>query len=265
MNKLYATAVLLLLLVASGKPGLAQRVEGDSLKNEDVIQLTKLGLGKEVIIAKVRQAPSVEFDLGVAGLGALKKSGVHEDVIKSMLDRDTGMAVAPSPAGLSWPAGMRGPVSKSAPKLTTKNGMVPLRESPGRWTSTGFGAFTFFFLDVPGHSSNVQIRDRRPGILIQNDHSPENFFFLVKLDSNPEDNTRSVKMGSAKRAIKTIFKGGRPTFPDPDYTVAYEAKAEQAGTWRITPKGELPPGQYGVLDNGYFNGEVVAVFDFSVQ
>src|SRR6516165_10511402 len=61
------------------------------LTNQDVIEMTKLGLSDDVIIAKIRQAyeagtDAVSFDTSVDGLKALKAANVSESIIKVMIN-----------------------------------------------------------------------------------------------------------------------------------------------------------------------------------
>ena len=81
--------------------------EGGTLRqrftNQDVIEMTKLGLSDDVIIAKIRQAyeagtDAVSFDTSVDGLKSLKAANVPDSVIKVMIN--------PAPAAATVVAGM---------------------------------------------------------------------------------------------------------------------------------------------------------------
>src|SRR5690242_496758 len=59
--------------------------------NLDVVEMAKLGLSDDVIIAKIRQAyeagaESVSFDTSVDGLKSLKAANVPDSVIKVMIN-----------------------------------------------------------------------------------------------------------------------------------------------------------------------------------
>lgn len=58
----------------------------DTLTNADIIQLTKIGLNKAIIITKIKASKS-NFDLSVAGLSDLKQNGVDEEVIQFLLSK----------------------------------------------------------------------------------------------------------------------------------------------------------------------------------
>ncbi len=35
--------------------------------------------------------------------------------------------------------------------------------------------------------------------------------------------------------------------PDPDWTIPFDAEQESPGVWRIAPKADLKPGEYGLF------------------
>lgn len=57
------------------------------LTNKDVVDLVKLDLGDDVVVAKIRQAPREELDVSTAALGELKQAGVSKAVIQAMIAR----------------------------------------------------------------------------------------------------------------------------------------------------------------------------------
>lgn len=66
------------------------------LTNDDVIKLANIGIGDDAVIAKVRQAGTVDFKLDTDDLVKLKNAGVSGKIIAAMLDRAT-KAAAPTP------------------------------------------------------------------------------------------------------------------------------------------------------------------------
>jgi hypothetical protein len=57
------------------------------LTNADVLSLVKVGLGEELIAAKIKQVKAVAFDLSTDGLVALRNGGVPNTVIEAMMRR----------------------------------------------------------------------------------------------------------------------------------------------------------------------------------
>jgi hypothetical protein len=66
-----------------------------SFTNQDVVKLVAAHLSDTLIIAKIREAPRVEFALETDELVALQKAGVSEKIIQAMLERKSGSAWSP--------------------------------------------------------------------------------------------------------------------------------------------------------------------------
>lgn len=60
-----------------------------ALTNADVVSLVKVGLGDDLITAKIKSAPAVAFDVSTEGLVALKKGAVSNAVIDAIMKRAT--------------------------------------------------------------------------------------------------------------------------------------------------------------------------------
>jgi hypothetical protein len=99
------------------------------ITNGDVITLAKAGLGDEIVVAKIQQAPAEVLDVSVDSLIQLKKEGLSKPIIDAMIKRagqrgeaqgqGSGTSVnapAADPRSSSKPDG------QSAPTLVTKPG-----------------------------------------------------------------------------------------------------------------------------------------------
>jgi hypothetical protein len=62
------------------------------LTNEEVVRLTRAGLEPDLIVAKIKQAPSESFDVSTDALIALRKQRVNKEVIAAILQRASGRA-----------------------------------------------------------------------------------------------------------------------------------------------------------------------------
>jgi hypothetical protein len=60
---------------------------GQVLTNEELVKLVGLDLGDEIVIAKIKNAPSVKLDVSTNALVALKKANVGSAVIAAMIER----------------------------------------------------------------------------------------------------------------------------------------------------------------------------------
>jgi hypothetical protein len=47
---------------------------------------------------------------------------------------------------------------------------------------------------------------------------------------------------------RSAFTAGAGVRPDEDWVVAYSASEEEKGIWKMTPKIDLEPGEYGLFD-----------------
>src|SRR5262249_48390626 len=84
----FATIVTCLLIISSSL--VAQNKE--TLTNKSVVDLTKAGLSKDVIISQINSS-DCKFDVTTNSLIALKKDGVQDDVINAMITKTNGKPV----------------------------------------------------------------------------------------------------------------------------------------------------------------------------
>ena len=227
-RSMVGTAMVVILMAA----GAAWAVEDEKpLRNADVIQLTKAGLGDAVIIAKINSARDVEFDLATDELVRLKEAGVSRDVITAMIGR-TGQAI--SGAG---PAGPKVVLfaSGSQTELTPVDGEVKTIVAP----FVGRRRFVVFS-EV---AAKVRTKDRRPSLLLASERDPRKGWWFVKLDQDkdPEDMDRSIDVESPG-----MWGGTLSSSPDDDSVVDHNVVEETPGHWRFTPRKDLKPGEYGL-------------------
>jgi len=221
--------VMVVILMAAG----AAWAVGDEkpLRNADVIQLTKAGLGDAVIIAKINSVRDVEFDLATDELVRLREAGVSKDVITAMIGR-TGQATSSAE-----PTGPKVVLfaSGSQTDLTPVDGDVKTIVAP----FVGMRRFVVFS-EV---AAKVRTKDRRPSLLLASDRDPRKGWWLVKLDQDkdPEDMDRSIDVESPG-----MWGGVLSSSPDEDSVVNHDVVEEKPGLWRFTPRKDLKPGEYGL-------------------
>jgi hypothetical protein len=218
-----------------------------AMTNADVIKLCKSGLGEAVIVAKIRQAPQVRFDLETDDLVKLKQEKVSDAIVSAMLNRSSQTTtettvVAPGFGVLTMPAGG----TRIEVRLAAKEGDFDLKPLAGSLSSTFAYVKMLHFMNYPGLSAKLRIRDRRPSVLIAADSDPRNRYFVVKTEVNDKDNDRSVKIGSGG-----MFRNRGYDQPDEDWTVEYQANEEKPGLWRLVLRGDLEAGgEYGIYHDG---------------
>jgi hypothetical protein len=110
-----AGLIFVALLSLSGQE--QQQSPPGSLTIEEVLQESTAGVAEELIVAKVKRNAKA-FDLNSDEIGALKKSGVSETVIKYLLDPSLPYS-PPVPAGPSIPSKFPpDPVAEKVPPET---------------------------------------------------------------------------------------------------------------------------------------------------
>ena len=219
--------------------------------NQDIIEMAKLGLSDEVIIAKIRQAyeagaDAVSFDTSVGGLRSLKAASVPDSVIKVMINP------APPPAPVIAGAS---PISVD-PNLPPPEVGVYWRDQ-GKFmriqgqavtnTKTGVKAGSFFSnglrnqhwdATIEGHTSKNVVRDRRPIFyLYVPDGDDSSDYVLIKL--NKKSDHREFQIGS--------FGGitGGKSGVQKDKEVPFRAEHIGIRMYKITLLDQgLTPGEY---------------------
>ncbi len=229
------------------------------LSNDAVIAMVQGGLDKEVVIAKIRQVSQVSFQLEVDDLLELKKASVPQEVISAMLDRSSaspwGHSSIPSAStpgaigGDPW-AGAREDLGIEFIKvaLLMPSGATPIKLLRGEMTSSGFLAYRLQFMDYPGLKARARTTERRPTLLVRS-ASPVTggHYFFAKLEADEDDGIRSLKVSSARNRLKATFGGSDRSYlePDHDWVVEFDVVEESPETWRVTPRVDLEPGEYG--------------------
>ncbi|HTS58226.1 MAG TPA: hypothetical protein VMH03_11795 [Terriglobales bacterium] len=221
------------------------------LTNLDVIEMTKLGLSDDVIIAKIRQAyetgtDAVSFDTSVDGLKALKAANVSESIIKVMINP------APPPAAIvaganpmtidpSLPPPEVGVYWRDEGKFLLLQGqMVTNTKAGGKAGSL----FTYGLRNqhwdatIEGPTSKNVVRDRNPVFyLYVPEGTDSSDYVLLKL--NKKDNRREFQVGS--------FGGvsGGKSGVQKDKEIPFHAEHLGIRVYKLTLENDLKPGEYG--------------------
>jgi hypothetical protein len=217
-----------------------------TLTNEDIIKLSKVGLGDEAITAKIRQSGGGGGRRAPPELAKLKSAGVSGTVIAAMLDRSSGGSSGGGEA--ATPA-------TGAVKLVAGGKTTALTSEVGDSSSTYVYVTVLYWMNFPSLHATHRTTDRSPSFLIAADRDPRSRYYVVRLDANDEDGDRSLKMG---RSGAFSYKAG--TVPDSDWTFPFDAVEEKHGVWKATLKKSLPPGEYGV-----YVVQAGELFDFGVD
>jgi hypothetical protein len=238
---------------ANTTPTSVSKPTPSAITNEDVIKLAKLGFGDDVIIAKIQGAAFVSFKLETDDLVALKESGVSQPIIAAMIKKASSPSsgtIIDTPMGAVAAPG----ADDILVRLVTKDKTIDLTSIAGHIGTTWAFFTVLSYMDYPNIKAEVRIGDLKPFILIQTRKSPQGRFYLVYCKPNKDNNNRSVKMGKSGMYTASDFGA-----PDGDWTVPFEVKQLQPGLWRMDPKNNLKPGEYGVW------GPSSELYDFGVD
>lgn len=224
----------------------ASAAEEAPLTNADVVKLANLGIGDAAVIAKIRQAPAVAFNLETDALGKLKAAGVNGPVIVAMLDRaaaDKGGAGADgfSKATVQEPEYL-GNFCWRDPKT---GDLKPLERQTAtsrvRVRAMGFGGGEGF-MEITGEQSPMRFGEGQAldfVVLVssQND-DPQRLFQLFALDSGDGKRRMSVaKVGSMGLTSRSSMS---------DSQIPVKAIRFGRSSFLITPADSLAPGEYAL-------------------
>lgn len=265
MNKL-----VLALLLGVASLGWTQQLS-HRLTNQDIIDMTALGLSDDVIITKIRSAAKPEdlaFDTSTEGLKKLKAGNVSDAVLKVMINpapaapAPTPSVVAPAPAAVA-PAPAAVAPSPGAPASVASDPNLPPAEVGVYWkdgytfvrvegeivsqAKVGGRAGSMFTYGmraehwdayVNGPTSKNRVKERRPMFYFYvPDGGSASDFVLVKLEK--KGNRREFQIGS--------FGGvtGGKSGVKRNKEVGYKAEHVAVRTYRVTLEDDLKPGEYG--------------------
>jgi hypothetical protein len=248
VRALLALAVGVALLCAAP---LAVAQDGP-LTNADVVKLVKLDLGDDVVVAKIKGAPAVKFDTGADALASLKQEGVSKAVITAMVERSS----APAPAAVAMPVA-------SGPGVANVTLRVAGQDLPIQMVEGSMISFVAPFvghrrvMQFDGLRADARVRDRRPSVTAAVPTDPSKRWWFVKLDQDDDDKDRSIDVESPG-----LWGGKMSAKPDEDVQVPYDAVQEQPGLWRLTPRKDLKPGEYGFYTS---DGERGFLYGFGID
>jgi hypothetical protein len=192
----------------------------DELTNARVVQMSKLGLGDEIIIAKIKTGQS-RFELADQDLMALKQAGVSDKVVAAMLDsavvRTARVYAEGKPMELH---------SLAQAKIG------------GRWARLATAGLKSakWKAYLQGHSADV-VLGSNPNIELElpADDSPDNYL-LVRLDQ--KEDRRELEVGSSGGAV------GAKTGIQAEAIVATASSPAGRSRFRLAPTQPLAGGEY---------------------
>jgi len=271
-----AAALAALLLIAS--PGFAE-----TLTNDQVVQLSRAGLGADAIVAKIRTSDT-SFDVSTDAMVALKGLGVSDAVIAAMVtsaaggggpvfafdQSDSADPAAPHAAGVylleSAPAPRMqrlDPTLADDTKVSSILGwMLTYGAMPLKVTAVLDNPTARFRADTPRPTFYFYFNQPGSGLY-------RNGIGTMRLDGPTPAQFTLVHfqiVGGARQALIQQVGVGRPITGGVDSVrVAFGSAEVAPGVFRVTPDAELAPGEYAfvVTPADGDNDAQTRYFDFS--
>lgn len=247
------------------------QVKADTLTNQKIIQLTKIGLAPSIIINKIKTSINL-FDVSTNSLIDLSNNKVSTDVINEMM-RVSNVINENTQTNSSDPSAMH----KQGIYLYNANDAAnPLQKiDPGIVTGYhssggGYGGFggSSEMADLSGSESMMKINEKNPVFYFYFDKNTSNRgadwfevsspkeFILVKLEV--KKGNRFFKVGSTSYAY--VSDNSKSGIPQKDQ-IPFEYVLVSEGIYKITLKSAFKKGEYCFV----FGANTRKVFDFGVQ
>lgn len=268
------------------QPSLSQAAQPvELLDNETIVSLVGVGLGPEAIVAKI-EASRGSYDTSTNALIRLKRAGVPDSVIAAMVNRSKSPVLSNAVTDNSNP----NPLAPHAPGIYILDSAGAGRmiridatisnqlKTSNLWgyALTGGLASMKMKAVIPNARARVHASDRKPvfyfyfnqsgplasltefsSSFTANATSP-NEFSLVRFDTKKDRREAAVSSFN-------ILSGAKSGVSD-KARVAFSYQDVAPGVFKVTPDGELAPGEYGFLYSiGAQAGSTARIFDFSVR
>jgi hypothetical protein len=218
------------------------------LTNQDIMDMTAMGLSDEVIIAKIRSATggdATKFDTSVEGLKSLKAAKVSDEVIKVMLNPappavpvvvaasaiSTDPNLPPPEVGVYW---------KDGPTFLLLQGMTLSQAKVGGRAGSFFTngmRSEHWDATVLGSTSKNRVKDRRPIFYFYvPDGDTAADYVLIKLERKSDH--REFQVGSFGGVT-----GGKAGVKK-DKELPFRADHVGIRVYKVSFESDLKPGEY---------------------
>lgn len=235
-------------------------VWAETLNNDGVIQLHKLGLGDSVIVEKIKGS-TCQFDTSIGALKALKDAGLSDSIIQAMIA--AGGSSSGSPAAASGdPNDPAAPHESGIWLYETVDGkprMTQMRPSPidevktGSGFGVGWGGAARTRAVLSGLHASMQLAESQPVFYFYFDKEAEGLssagssattpddFSLAVMDLHKDRQERRLEIG------KYTMGGARIGLNKKDIQPLNAEKVADR-VYKVTPVNSLKPGEYAFVD-----------------
>lgn len=273
--------VALVLVVLSGAvSGVSSQGVQKVLTNSDVLQLVKMGMSPEIVLAAIRGAGKTEFDVSAQGLLSLKQAGVPDAVVMAMMN--TGLSHNPDDVATPRHPGIYIDVGETKPTLIP---LEPAVFSQGK--SGGFlkSALTYGIAKmkwkavVRSQRANLRTRNGQPTFYFYFENrtvglAPGVFSMLLGGATSPNEFVLAkvtVKKDSRELVVGEMGAFGGSSGARSEDTVEFSVERLSPGAYRVRPTRPLFVGEYcffyggGGSSMGMGGPSMQRIFDFGVD
>lgn len=128
MNLFLSHKILLIFFAFAAFQSIAaQTIVVEILTNEDIVLMSQNSLANDLIVGKIKESKAT-FDVSVAGLVALKKANVSDEVVAAMMEKSRALRDQTAAATNVQTAGNAQPIIESVPTVV-KNPLEALRSA----------------------------------------------------------------------------------------------------------------------------------------
>jgi len=271
-----------------------QTAAADGMSNRDVIMMVDAGLAEDVIITAIRQAPRRGFDLTPTGLIELKLAHVPDPIVRAMQSAE-GDRPASRPPSVSAPMTTNSTSSIAAPSASSDaTATGALAEPSVAGEMFGVVASTGALKPL----ERVRMNTRKVGnarsqgtfkgsvqdyaYYFDGGSSPVTFAageplrFVIRMmgpvsrsgrEATPEEAqkhfllTRLEAEGGVRYITKTDVQFDVRSYGRPRAGLDSRRPAREAGSFVLTPRTVLAPGQYVILMAGTSNFEFIGDYN----
>lgn len=254
------------------------------LTPDEIVTLTKMNLGDEAIIAKIK-ADGATLDLSTDQMLDLKSKGVSSSVIAAMVTtgiRNTAanMSVDSPDPNIPHPAGVyllqTGATDQRMLRIDPTSSSQMKTGGIFGYALTGGIASMSMKVSIPGASARARSKASQPAFYFFFDQSQQgaassSFLASTYLGSSPAE-FNLVKLKSKKNAReanvgKVNIGGAKMGVMDED-RIEFDYDIVRPGVYRVTPRQNMKAGEYGFLYSvagGQAGAAGARIFDFTIE
>jgi hypothetical protein len=235
-------------------------VWAETLNNDGVIQLHKLGLGDSVIVEKIKGS-TCQFDTSVDALKSLKDAGLSDAVIAAMLSAgssSSGSAAAPA-GDPNDPNAAHVSGIWLFQQVNGKPQMTQMKPTPIDEVKTGsgfgmaWGGSARTRAVLSGLHASMQLAEPQPVFYFYFDKEAEGLSSTGSSATSPDDfNLAAMDIhkdkGERRLEIGKYTMGGSRIGLDKKQVQALNAEKIADRVYKVTPVNPLKPGEYSFVD-----------------